>query len=297
MAKSRLKAKTPDEGLITKPKVLIFGPPGTGKTWTSLDFPAVYYIDTEGGASLPQYQRKLKAAGGVYFGREDGSGDFGSVIAEVQALATEKHPYLTLVIDSFSKLYLSAAAVAEVTVGNDFGKDKKEAQKPTRRLLSWIDRLDMNVVLVCHAKEKWVRSGKELVSEGQTYDGWDKMEYDLHLCLEVCRDGSAAVHKTRLDGFKRGDRFPWKFSEFERRAGSAVMLRPPAVVELATPEQVAHVKKLLQTVRVADDWEEKVLQKANAASWAEMDAAKAAACISHLTALATAAPGPDDAGQ
>src|SRR5688572_1213897 len=165
MAK-QLRARKPDAGSITKPKILIFGPPNVGKTWVSLDFPSVYYIDTEGGASLPQYQAKLEKAGGVYMGKEEGSQDFTTVINEIQTLATVKHDYLTSVIDSFSKLYNVAATIAEQKVGNDFGKDKKEAQKPTRQLLMWLERIDMNVVLICHAKEKWARHGKELVSEG-----------------------------------------------------------------------------------------------------------------------------------
>jgi AAA domain len=51
--KSRLAAIPPESVQPKKPKVLVFGPPGVGKTWASLDFPRVYYIDTEPG-SLPR---------------------------------------------------------------------------------------------------------------------------------------------------------------------------------------------------------------------------------------------------
>lgn len=277
-----LKARKPDDTGITRPKVLIFGPPNVGKTWVALDFPAVYYIDTEGGASLPQYQRKLQAAGGMYFGKDQGSQDFKTVIEEVQALATIKHPYLTLVIDSFSKVYLTAAAVAEERVGNAFAADRKEANKPTRQLMLWLERLDMNVVLVCHAKEKWARQGKNLVSEGQTFDGMEKMEYDLHLCLQISRDG-ARVHKTRLEGFPRDSVFPWSFAEFEKRAGSALMLRPAKQIEVATTAQVSEIQRLLSVVKMDEDWQEKVLAKAGAVSWEEMDKEKAQACLDLLT--------------
>ena len=73
-----------------KPKVLVYGPPGAGKTWVSLDFPAVYYIDTESGADLDDYQEKLFNSGGGYLGQDQGSLDFDVVIAQIKALATLK---------------------------------------------------------------------------------------------------------------------------------------------------------------------------------------------------------------
>jgi hypothetical protein len=68
-AKSKLKAVAPKAAEPSKPKMLIFGKPGVGKTWTSLDFPNVYYVDTEGGADLAHYTDKLEKSGGVYFGK------------------------------------------------------------------------------------------------------------------------------------------------------------------------------------------------------------------------------------
>ena len=56
--KSKLLAVAPETVEPKKPKVLIFGAAGVGKTWTSLDFPGVYYIDTEGGADLDHYRAK-----------------------------------------------------------------------------------------------------------------------------------------------------------------------------------------------------------------------------------------------
>jgi hypothetical protein len=91
--RSRLKAVAPKHAEPSKPKVLIFGKSGVGKTWTSLDFPSCYYIDTEGGADLAHYTAKLEVAGGVYLGPDQGSTDFATIIEQVKALATERHPY------------------------------------------------------------------------------------------------------------------------------------------------------------------------------------------------------------
>lgn len=294
----QLRAKPPTNERVTKPKVLVFGQPGCGKTWVSLDFPKVYYIDTEGGASLPKYQEKLRKAGGVYFGRDEGSNDFQSVIQEVQTLATVKHDYLTLVIDSFSKLYNIASAQAESRVGSDFGKDRKEANKPTRQLMLWLDKLDMNVILICHQKDKWSKVGGELQNLGVTFDGFEKLEYDLHLCLHIqagfgSKSSTATVHKTRLEGFPRGQTFPWSFQEFAERAGSAVMLRPAAPVDVASKEQVDEVQRLLKSVKVDDDWADKALSKAGVTEWGEMDSEKITKCINFLKDRASGKDGSD----
>lgn len=281
-----LKAKKPDTTLITKPKILVFGPPGVRKTWEACAFPNAYYIDTEGGASLPAYQKRILEAGGVYMGKDEGSQDFATVIQEIATLATTEHQFQTLVIDSFSKLYLLTAAEAENRVGNAFAADRKEANKPTRQLMSWLERLDMNVLLICHEKEKWKRQGRELVNEGQTFDGYEKMEYDLHLCIRVDK-GGAKVMKSRLEGFQLDSRFPWSYEEVEKRFGKAVMLRKPKTIELPTAAELAELKRLLDVVKMPEGWEDKALNKAGVSSWQDMDRDKVQACIKHLAGLVT----------
>src|SRR5688572_21789505 len=97
---SKLKAKDPKETEPRKPQMVIFGPSGVGKTWFALSFPAVYYIDTEGGASRKHYMERLSKSGGMYMGPEDGANDFETIIEQTKALATESHKFKTLVIDS-----------------------------------------------------------------------------------------------------------------------------------------------------------------------------------------------------
>src|SRR5271165_5400759 len=120
-----LKAKAPEQVVATKPKFMISGESGVGKTFFALDFPKPYLIDSEGGATRQQYQDKLKKSGGAYFGKEEGSQDFKAVIEEVKQLTTTKHDYKTLIIDSFTYLYMLEASEAESKGGSDFGRDKK----------------------------------------------------------------------------------------------------------------------------------------------------------------------------
>lgn len=283
--KSKLKAVDPKAAEPSKPKILIFGKPGVGKTWTSLDFPNVYYVDTEGGADLAHYTDKLKKAGGVYMGPEQGSLSFEEIIGQVQALATEQHHYKTLVIDSISKIFALEITKEGERLGdkNAFGADKKPAIAMMRRLASWLVRLDMNVILIAHEKAMWGTDAKgERAEIGTTFDAWDKLEYDLHLVLNIIKNGPqrlARVKKTRLQGFPDAETFPWSYADFATRYGKDVIEKETKALDLATPEQVAELKRLLEVVNIPDATVGKWLTAANAESFEEMDSDKIAKCI------------------
>ena len=288
---SKLRGKDPKTAKPSKAKIIIYGPPGVGKTWTSIEFPSVYYIDTEGGANREHYTDKLKAAGGVYMGQQEGSLDFGTVLEQVHALATEKHEYRTLVLDSFTKLYNTEAALAAErfvkaeknpnAMGDEFGRDRKEANKPTRRLINWLNRLDMNVVLICHEKAQWL-NGEQA---GFTFDGYDKLSYELDLTLHIQRRGDArvaVVKKTRLLGFPELSVFPWGYKEFSERYGRDVIETNVQAITLASAEQVAEIKKLVETIRVSDEEMAKAFTKYGVSSFEEMDADTIQASINNL---------------
>lgn len=265
-----------------------------GKTWGALDFAACYYIDTEGGANLPQYTAKLEASGGVYLGPEHGALSFDIVLEEIRSLATQKHPYRTLVIDSVSKLFSTAIAqeaerLADADKKNEYGADKKPAVSSMRRMVSWLTRLDMTVILIAHQKDEYGLSAKgdrEVI--GQTFDAWDRLEYELHLALQIVLQGNsrfAKVRKSRLENFKKGDQFPWSFEKFSELYGRDAIEAEVTQIVLASPEQLAEVRKLLEVVRVPDDQESKWFTAANVVSWTEMDADKVDKIIAYLKAM------------
>jgi hypothetical protein len=278
--KSRLKAVPPKAAEPSKPKVLVFGKPGVGKTWQALDFPSVYYIDTEGGADLAHYTDKLERSGGVYLGPDQGSLDFATILDQVQALATEKHQFRTLVIDSISKLFAMEIAREAERLGDKdaFGASKKPAVSMMRRLVSWLTRLDMNVVLIAHERDVWGKDDKGNQSVvGVTFDCWDKLEYELHLAINVQKRGPsriARITKSRLQGFPDGDTFPWTYDTFADRYGRDVIEKASAPMELASAEQVAELMRLLDVVKMADGWLVKCLERANVERLEDMEAAK-----------------------
>lgn len=266
-----LKARKPEAVQPSKPKFLISGESGVGKTFFSLDFPKPYLIDVEIGATRPQYQEKLKKVGGAYFGKEEGSQDFQSVLDEVKELATTKHDYKTLIIDSFSYLYLLEAAIAEQSVGSDFGRDKREAQKPTKQLIRWLDKLDMTVILICHSKAKWARKGKEIYQDGTTFDGWDKMEYVLDLWVEVLKGGKTfMVRKSRIDSLPQGDSMPLDYGKFAGVYGKDIIEAEVKPADLATKEEIKRVNDLVVNLNIDDTQISKWFKKVDVDEWAEM---------------------------
>lgn len=258
-----LKGSDPKKAKASKPKILIFGAPGVGKTWAALDFPAVYYIDCEGGANLPHYTDKLKKSGGLYLGPDDGANDFAAVTEDLITLATTQHRFKTLVIDSYSKIFNSQVArdyermeSAKRDMEKTFGAEKKGAINWTRKWLLWFEKLDMNVILVCHEKDMW----KDGVAIGQTYDGWDKLAYELHLAMRITKAGSvrkAKVTKSRLEQFADAATIDWSYAAFAELYGREILEADARPVQPVTDEQIAEYNAALSVIKV----DEKVLDK------------------------------------
>lgn len=282
-----LKAKKPELIKPSKPKFILSGKAGVGKTFLMLDFKKPFVIDTEGGATEPQYVKKMQDVGAGYMGKEEGSQDFKTVIEQVKELATTKHDYHTLVIDSFTKLYNLTAAIAEEKVGNVYQADKKEAQKPTRQLQLWMDRLDMVICLVCHSKAKW-ENGQPTGTT--TFDGWDKLEYDLNLWIELVQTGKRrdiVVRKSRLEGFILGNSYPADYETFAKIYGREVMEKPSEQLVLATAEQVAEAKHLVEVFNIPLDDQQKALKKYDCSTYEELTSEEIGKIISTLKSKLT----------
>ena len=164
--------------------------------------------------------------------------------------------------------------------------DKKPAVYQINRLKNRLQRLDMNVILIAHQKPLWGTDKNGDRSEiGTTFDCWDKLEYELHLCLQIEKNGTsriARVKKTRLIGFPDASSFPWSYDEFAKLYGKDVIEKKVETLVLATPEQVAEIKQLLELVKLPDGEVEKWFTKAAVTSFEEMDGTKISACITAM---------------
>jgi hypothetical protein len=263
--------------------MLWFGRPGVGKTWTALDFPKVAYMDTEGGADLKHYTAKLEAAGGMYLGPSDGTLDPNFVLGQIRALATEQHGFKTLVIDSITKLYNQIIAHEAERLGdkNAFGADKKPAIAFMRSLVSWVNRLDMNVLFIAHEKATWIDDKQGPA----TFDCWDKLEYELHLTLHIQKQGAsrvATVKKSRLVGFPDLEKFPLSYADFATRYGKDAIEAETHTLQLASESQLAEIDKLLKKLKINDEGISKALAKRGVESFDDLESAAAEEVIATL---------------
>jgi hypothetical protein len=280
---AKLKAVKPEILLPEKPKILLSGPAGSGKTFLASGFPKTYYFDHEGSAKRPQYRKRIAENGGMYFGKEQGSQEFNAVVEEVKVLATERHDYQTAVFDSISFITNLAAAIAEEKVGSAFGADKKEAYKPMRQLLRWIEKLDMAVIFIAHSKDKWGGSGADRSIIGTTFDGYEKLEYILDLWFEIKVSGGqriCIVKKSRLDSMPMNSTFQADYLEIAKLYGGREIIEKPAEpIKLATSEQIAKVNDLLKKFNISKEDQEKWLTKVDADSFEDAPEASVAKWI------------------
>jgi hypothetical protein len=281
-----LKAKKPT-ATEKRLKLFMYGPPGVGKTTAALQFPRPYFIDTERGAENDQYVDLLNKSGGAYLFTTSPD----ELIAEVKALISEKHEYRTLVIDPLTVIYNDLLDKGIQIEGSDeYARHKKHADRPVKHLCSLLLRLDMNVVITSHAKDKWVRTkdakGKDTVAQdGITFDCYGKLDYLFDLVVELSKRGKdrvGTVRKTRLSAFLDGEVFPWSYDAIADKYGRSVLERDAIAVTLATPEQVAQLRGLLADRKNGAEMESKWLEKADANDLSELTSEQAEKAIGFL---------------
>lgn len=288
-----LRGKKPNE-IEHRLKMLMYGPPTSGKTTAAIGFPNCFEIDCEKGCERESYVRLLAQNQGALFQ----TADFDEVVQEVTTLLTTKHPYKTLCIDPASTIYAdlcdkSALACAATSArkgdlnsdGTEFGRHKLPADRKFKRLLNLLLRIDMNVIVTAHAKDKWEGAGEIRKQTGVTFDCYGKLDYLFDLVLELQKRGKerwAVVRKTRMEQFPEGDQFPFSYQEIAKRCDIKVLEREAHVENLATIEQVAECQRLIAALKFDEETVQKWLDKATCATLAEMPTETIAKCVDFL---------------
>lgn len=272
---------TKAEDNIKRLKLLLFSPAGVGKTVASIQMPKPYLIDTEGGAV--HYGDMISKQDGVVFRTQE----LSEVEKEVRALMTEKHDFLTVIIDPFTVLYEMELEKGEKEVGTEWGRHYGFANKNCKRLLNLLAMIDMNVIITCHAKDDWSNNDKN--SNTKTFDGYKKLDYMMDLVLELQRVGNkrlAKVRKTRLEGFPDTESFEWSFDQLENRYGKEHLFRNVELAVLATSDQVSKLNSLIKNLSIDSTVVDKWLTKAKVDRIEDMQTDGIEKCIKHLTKIA-----------
>ena len=238
-----LRGKKPEDRK-QRLKLLLSGEAGVGKTTAAIQMPRPYIIDTEAGSL--HYGETIERAGGAVF--ETTKVD--EVIAEVRALMTEPHDYLTLIIDPITTVYTELLDEGERQVGTDFGRHYGYANKYFKRLCNLLTTIDMNVVITAHEKNEY---GDRLEVIGKTFDGYKKLDYVFDLWLQLERQKKngkngkriATVRKTRIGEFPDQDRFEWSYEAIKQRYGAERLEKGVQQVELAKEDQVERFRYLI----------------------------------------------------
>jgi len=160
------------------PRILIYGPPGIGKTTLAAEFPAPAFLQLEDGAPAD-----VDLHG---FGRAE-LGSFGAVMDAMGAFYSDKHDYRTLVIDSVTELqkYIFAETCARGDEkGNakaniedfGYGKGYVYAARIWQEFIDGVNALrhdrGMAVVLIAHSRI-------ERFDDPETVS-YDRYEIDIH---------------------------------------------------------------------------------------------------------------------
>lgn len=289
---SKLRAKPPEEIKRGKIKMLVFGKAGAGKSRFAIGMPSPYVIAPEDGTKEPEYVALIKEKGGVHMGNEEGAGELDVIIEQVKALATEEHPYKSLVIDSITKVFQMEIAKEAERLGDKdaFGASKKPAVNKMRRLVAWLMQLDMNVIFVAHETTEWGLQNGQRQEIGKMPDVWDKLPYEVDLVLHIEHPNvnirTARVTKSRLSAFPEFSRFDLQdksgdvgYQNFAERYGRDFIEAEVKPIALSSPEQVAEIERLAEVVTGGKEALEKALAKADVDEVAEFTSEQATKVI------------------
>jgi hypothetical protein len=276
------KGIKPEDVKPRRLKMMVSGNAGSGKTFGALGFPNLFFIDTEGGATEPEYTASLQKSGALYMGIEQGSQNAIDVLEAFRDLHVKQHDRLTVCVDSLTKWFNMQVQEATERVGSEYGIDKKEALPWMRKLIRYMDLIDMNVILVCHSKTAY-ENGQPA---GTTFDCWDKLEYELDMWLEVTREGGkhiATVRKSRVAAFPLGHRVDWNFDSLADIYGRA------DVVKQAKPVDNGELLEgLISKFSIDDKTVKRWTDKAGVKNVKEFDDEQTALCVDWINNNAAA---------
>jgi len=281
-----LRAKKPE---VSKArfKALVYANTGVGKTHFCCSFPETYYIDSENLTHYPHLVQMIIDNNGEHVEIRE----LTDIIKEVKELLSVKHRFKTLVIDSLSfpcglLANLEAdrlAAKSAGSEGTEFGANLAKAKRLTLHLGILLSRLDMNVIVTAHEKTRYV-NGAEV---GKTYDINEKMAYSLGTVLHLRQQGNskkAFIEKSRYPQVKLGEMIDFQngFETIREIFGEDIFKDESLTEELATIDQIAECKRLIQLCNISDETVQKWCIKAEAQSLDEMNTKIIQKCIDAL---------------
>jgi hypothetical protein len=186
-----------------RPKILMYGGAGTGKTTTALCLPGVKaFIDAEDGTDpyVEQFEFDRKK-----------TKDHNEIFAELDKLLADPGKYSMLVLDPISTVHRRLRILADETIRPrtklknatitewdqvlGYGANERIATI-MRVLFDRLMALDLAVIVTARAKPLYrIGGGENREQIGITYDGPAGMDHEFHLVLEMRQVGDARIAK------------------------------------------------------------------------------------------------------
>ena len=273
-----LRAKKP-EVKEKRLKMFLYGPPGSRKTTSALQFPNAVLLDLERGSE--QYIKTINKAGSIVL--ETNNPD--EIMEEVKALLTEKHKYRTLIIDPVTIFYQALqdkwTRRFEANAKNDKEKEMQDfgmrfwgrVKSEYKSFLRMLMQVDMNLIMTSHQKDIYGPNMQKVGIGPDSMKG-DSYVFDYVFHLSVIDGKAVAVTEKQrsepLEPQKFPAEFEWSYANFLKFYGTDVIEREAVAVPMATPEQVAEIKSLLDVVRVNDEDIAKLFTKHDVDEWNEL---------------------------
>ncbi len=273
-----LRAKKP-EVKEKRLKMFLYGPPGSRKTTSALQFPNAVLLDLERGSE--QYIKTINKAGSIVL--ETNNPD--EIMEEVKALLTEKHKYRTLIIDPVTIFYQALqdkwTRRFEANAKNDKEKEMQDfgmrfwgrVKSEYKSFLRMLMQVDMNLIMTSHQKDIYGPNMQKVGIGPDSMKG-DSYVFDYVFHLSVIDGKAVAVTEKQrsepLEPQKFPAEFEWSYANFLKFYGTDVIEREAVAVPMATPEQVAEIKSLLDVVRVNDEDIAKLFTKHDVDEWSEL---------------------------
>ncbi len=203
-------------------KLFLFAESGCGKSYFCTQFPKAYYIDCEGRIKRQLYVDHLNKNGAVVWQTDK----FDDLLAEVKTLASVKHNYQTLVIDSITPIYTKLvddchANLLKLGRKLRFSEEYQEANKRFKKLTDLLRVLDMNVIVTAHSKDKW----EDDKANGTTFDAYKKFDYYFEVVMEAKLEKDpkkdmtyykAVIKKSTIVSLQPNHKINFSYEEFKR---------------------------------------------------------------------------------
>lgn len=272
-------------------KCFVYGDAGVGKTTFALQFPSPYYIDCENKTRQNVHLDMLEAAGGLYCLRTD----YDGLYAEIMALATEKHRFKTVIIDSITVPYKALVEDCfQATLSKAGAEDARRAYglsgRKINQLVNLLLKADMNVIMIAHSKNVSDETGKVISTK---FDADAKLPYMFDVVLEVQKVAGdkriGIVRKTSGDMFKGVNTFDFSYEEVKKVIDScvidkdAVPLAKIDAVSLKTLEVLEmSLSRAMHVKSVSDDYVKKCFDSLSIKDLSEISEAQAMKWIEAL---------------